>query len=186
MFFLRCLSNIVILVSVRLKRTIKTPRSWYIIRRAERQLLKECIRSINNTLELYKYQSEAYISQLKGLLDQTTMEECQELIKMIIEARHNKTMSWNTKEPSMKNCQGKTGGSSNSNCGCSKPVEQGVGTISTTTNTRSSWVKNLSSTTLKEAQEHLLAHGPNFAIASQCPTNGDYIALVEQAYSRLN
>ena len=30
-------------------------------------------------MELYKYQREAYISQLGEALDQTTMEECHEL-----------------------------------------------------------------------------------------------------------
>ena len=31
-----------------------------------------------------------------------------------------------------------------------------------------------------EAQEKLLAHGPNFAIIPRCPPIGEYIAAVEQ------
>ena len=37
-FFLRCLSNDVIPVSVRLKCSIKTIRGYYIVKRVERQL----------------------------------------------------------------------------------------------------------------------------------------------------
>ena len=89
-FSLRCLSNGVTLVHAKLKSTIKTPRGWYIIKKAERQLLNECIRSINNTLELYMYQKETNISHLREEIDQTSMEDCQELIKSVIEARHSK------------------------------------------------------------------------------------------------
>ena len=39
----------------------------------------------------------------------------------------------------------------------------------TTTNT---WVKNLSSIPITKAKEHLLAHGPNFAITPKHPPNG--------------
>ena len=52
--------------------------------------------------------------------------------------------------------------------------------------TSSTWVKNLSSTRLTEAQEHLLANRPNFAIVTTCPLNEDYIVAVEHAYSKLN
>ena len=41
------------------------------------------------------YEREAYIRQSEGELDQTTMEECKELIKRIIEV--------NTKVPNLKN-----------------------------------------------------------------------------------
>ena len=51
-------------------------------------MLNECIRSINNTWEIYAYQQETYTSQLKEVLDQSTMGECQECIKSVIEARH--------------------------------------------------------------------------------------------------
>ena len=52
--------------------------------------------------------------------------------------------------------------------------------------TSSTWVKNLSSTLLAEAQECLLAHGPNFAIVPRCPPSGEYIMAVEHACSKLN
>ena len=55
-FTLRCLSKQVIPVSVRLKSTIKTPKGRDIIRKAERALLNERVRSINNSLTMFKAQ----------------------------------------------------------------------------------------------------------------------------------
>ena len=51
-FTIKCLKNEVIPVSVRLKTNIKTPKGIQIIRKAEKQLLNECIRLITNTIEL--------------------------------------------------------------------------------------------------------------------------------------
>ena len=47
-FSLRCLSEDVIPVSIKLRSNIRTPKGQYIIRRAEKALLNERIRSINN------------------------------------------------------------------------------------------------------------------------------------------
>ena len=44
---------------------------------------------------------------------------------------------------------------------------------------------NLSKIPLMEAQENLLAHGPNFAITPRCPPIGEYIAVVEQTCQNL-
>ena len=53
-FSLRCLSNNIIPTSVRLKSTIRTPKAKYIIHRAEKALLNERIRSITNTISMFK------------------------------------------------------------------------------------------------------------------------------------
>ena len=50
----------------------------------------------------------------------------------------------------------------------------------------STWVKNLPSTSLTEAQECLLAHRSNLAKVPKCPPNGDYIMAIEHACSKLN
>ena len=49
------LKNEIISVSVRLKTNINTAKGLQIIRRAEKQLLNECIRSINNMLEMFMF-----------------------------------------------------------------------------------------------------------------------------------
>ena len=55
-FTLRCLAEDLIPVSIRLKQNIKTLRGHQIIKKAERALLNERIRSINNTLNMLRSQ----------------------------------------------------------------------------------------------------------------------------------
>ena len=63
--------------------------------------------------------------------------------------------------------------------------KQGLTSTTTTTKTvaqnlRSRWVINMSKKPLTEAQENLLAHGPNFVITPRNPPIEEYIAVVEQ------
>ena len=55
-FTLRCLAEDLVPVSICLEQNIKTPRGLQIIKKAERALLKERVRSINNTLNMLKSQ----------------------------------------------------------------------------------------------------------------------------------
>ena len=100
-FSIKCLKNEVIPVSIRLKTNIKTTKGIQIIRRAEKQLLNECIRSINNTLELLMMKRDTCIEELKEIIwnknknkedGQKTFEDCNALIKRVIECRHNWVM----------------------------------------------------------------------------------------------
>ena len=174
-FSLRCLKYDVTPVSVRLKSTIKTPRGCKIVKKAE------CIRSINNTPELYMYHKEAFIHQLREVLDKTTMDECQLLINNITEARHIKVLDHQRSKFDVL-YQQKLGVHSNVN------HEGGHWnmTLGKMTTGTSKWVRNLSSTALTEAQEHLVAYGPNFAITPKCPPNGEYLMAIEYACSKLN
>ena len=113
------------------------------------------------------------------------MEEWQELINSISEARHNKVLECQMAKFD-KLCQHKTGCHSNltKNSNSNLTYNQGSGhsnfsidtrvTTTSLTSTSSTWVKNLSSTPLTEAQECLLAHRPKFTIVLKCPSNGDY------------
>ena len=47
------------------------------------------------------------------------------------------------------------------------------------------WVRNLSSTPLTEAQTKVLAHGPNFTVVPRCPPIGEYIVVIEHACNQL-
>ena len=80
-FTLRCLREDIILVSIRLKSSNKTPKGCYIIRKAERYLLNERVRSVNNTIAMLKIQSDTCIEQLNEVLDRDSMEECTQFIK---------------------------------------------------------------------------------------------------------
>ena len=87
-FTIKCLKNDIIPVSVRLKTNIHTTKGLQIIRRAEKQLLNEHIRSINNLLEMFMIKRDACFLKLKGLVDQETLEERDNIIKKVVESRH--------------------------------------------------------------------------------------------------
>ena len=93
-FTIKCLKNEVIPVSMRLKTNIKTLRGIQIVRKAEKQLLNEQIRSINNILELLMLKRDTCTSKLKELLkdDQSTLEDCNILMERVKEYRHNRVM----------------------------------------------------------------------------------------------
>ena len=89
-FSVRCLSKDIIPTSVRLKSNIKTPKGKYIIRKAERGLLNERIRSINNSITIFKSLRDTCKNQLESILDKKTMEECTDFIKTRRELRASK------------------------------------------------------------------------------------------------
>ena len=91
-FSLRCLSKDITPTSVRLKSTIRTPKAKYIIKRAERALLNERIRSINNTIAMFENLRDTCINQLEAILDKEIMEECREFIEIRRERRHLSTL----------------------------------------------------------------------------------------------
>ena len=79
-FTLKCISNQVVPVSVRLKTTIKTERARKIIRKAEKDLLQAWVKSINSNLGDKTKQIEQSRSMLASLVLDSTMKKCQECI----------------------------------------------------------------------------------------------------------
>ena len=89
-FSLRCLKQEVIPVSIRMKTNVKTPRGLYIVKRAEKALLNERIRSVNNMINMLKTQINTCMEQLETRLEERVMEDCKVFINKR-EARHNNT-----------------------------------------------------------------------------------------------
>ena len=178
----RCLKLDVIPVSIRLKTNVRTVRGLEIIRKAERKLLNERVRSISNSLELYMYERDSIIQQLEEKLkmkqDQNnTLEECQDFIQRVIESRHHRVMVLQKRKFELL-CQCKTGGHSN---------KEDHGKSAQTSDTDSSkWVKNLSDTPLTEAQTRLLVHGPNYVIIPRNLPKEEYVASIEHTCQKLN
>ena len=80
-FLLRCLSADIIPVSIRLRSNIKSPKGFNIIKRAEKALLNEGIRMVNNTITMLENQIDTCINQLNSILDKDSMEESMIFIK---------------------------------------------------------------------------------------------------------
>ena len=90
-FLLRCLSADIIPVSIRLRSNIKSPKGFNIIKRAEKALLNERIRMVNNTITMLENQIDTCMNRLNNILDKESMEECVIFIKTRRESRHIKT-----------------------------------------------------------------------------------------------
>ena len=88
-FSLRCLKQDVIPVSIRMKTNVKTQRGLYIVKRAQKTLLSERIRSVNNMINMLKMPINACMEQLKTCLEERVMEECKLFINSKRESRHN-------------------------------------------------------------------------------------------------
>ena len=89
---LRCLSEGLIPTSIKLRTNIRTPKGQHIIYKAEKSLLNERIRSINNTIAMLKLQVDTCINYLQMNLDRKSMEECKKFIDSKREKRHYNTM----------------------------------------------------------------------------------------------
>ena len=83
-FSIKCLKKEITPVSIKLKTNIHTRKALDIIRRAEKQLLNECIRTINNMIEMNMYRRDTYLHQLERVLDKETMEECKTFINRVV------------------------------------------------------------------------------------------------------
>ena len=177
-FSLKCLKFDVIPVSIRLKTNIRTTKGLEIIRKTERKLLNECIRSINNTLELYMYEREAIVQQLEEKLDlnKDIIEDCHSFIKRVIESRHLRVMTRQKRKFELL-YQWKTGAHSKQ--------ENFTGGEKTSDTPTSKWVKNLSNKPMTQAQRRLLAHGANYVIIPRNPPKEEYIAAIEQVCHKL-
>ena len=91
-FTLRCLSKGLVPVSIRLTKNIKTPKGLQIVRRAERALMNERIRSINNTLNMVSNLRDTCKNQLRETLNDEWMDRCIEFIEVGREQQHIKTL----------------------------------------------------------------------------------------------
>ena len=178
-FSIKCLKQEVIPVSIKLKTSIRTTKASEIIRRAEKQLLNEHIRSINNMIEMDMYKRDTYLHQLERVLDQDSIEECKSFIKRVIECRHKRVLDRQRAKFEVL-VQQKTSGCSNKDVQKNRAIDS-----NNNKEERKKWVINLSSTWLTEDQEKLLAHGPKFVITPKETPVSEYITAVEQACTKL-
>ena len=91
-FLIKCLKRDIIPVSIKLKTSIHTRKTSEIIRRAEKQLLNECIRSINNMIEINMFRRDTYFHQLERVIDHETLQECKNFINKVRECRCKKVL----------------------------------------------------------------------------------------------
>ena len=164
-------------MSVKLRSNIKTPRAKIITRKAERALLNERIRNINNTITMATCERDTCMNTLSEVFPKEIMEECARLIFLRREAYYIKVKNRQIAKLE-RLCQKNRGGCPNIQHG-----RQGSDEINLSgrnillpedqdqvnPNTKERWVVNLSSQPLTQAERKLLTHRPNFAITSRSP-----------------
>ena len=91
-FLLRCLSNGITPFSIKLKSNVKTPKGIYIVRKAEKMLMNERLRSINNTVTILNCQIDTCMNDLKSRINKEDMEDCYIFMNQKRERRHCKTL----------------------------------------------------------------------------------------------
>ena len=152
------------------------------MKRAERSLLNERIRSVNNMINILKIQRDTCMDQLKTCLDGRTMEECEFFINKKRESRHNSTLVRQLHTFEQLCHKNKIqGGHSNI-----REKQDGHSNIQDEQEEKDKkWVINASNIPLTEEQEKLLAHGPNYAVVPQHPPIIEVITLVEKTCQKM-
>ena len=181
-FSIKCLKREIIPVSIKLKTSIHTRKASEIVRRTEKQLLNECIRSINNMIEINMYKRVSYLHWLEGVLDNETLEDCKNFMSRVIKCRHNRVLE-RQKRKFEALVQQKTNGCSNQDVWKNRDTNNN--NEDKEREERKKWVINLSSTPLTDEQENLLAHGQKFVITPREAPVKEYIAAEEQACTKL-
>ena len=87
-FTLRCLSQKITPNSLKLKSNIKTSRGKSILERAERQLMNERVRSINNSIATWTCLRDTCMKTLQDQISGFQFQECSNFIERVKESRH--------------------------------------------------------------------------------------------------
>ena len=66
---------------MKLKSNVKTSRGIYIVSKAEKALLNERVRTINNTINMFNWQIDTCKQELQNKINREDMEECNKLIE---------------------------------------------------------------------------------------------------------
>ena len=184
-FTLRCLSQGLVPVSIKLKTNVKTPKGTYIVKKAEKMLMNERVRVINNSITIFNCQIDTCIN-LERLLERGVLEECHRFIEERRKERHINTQKrqidkfnrlWQQNTGSHSNLHhGRNGENRSDNVKQSKErvehtEKEQQQHPKVTQVPEKKWVHNLTNNALTEAQEKVLAHGPNFVGSHQPTTN---------------
>ena len=101
-FTIKCLKRDIIPVSIKLRTSLHFRKAIQTVRKAEKQLLNEHIRTINNIIEINMFRRDAYFQQLERTLDQGTLQECTRFIEKVRESRHRRVKKTNQKIPGIR------------------------------------------------------------------------------------
>ena len=194
-FTLRCIRNNLVPVSVKLKSTHSklSQGAKKIIQKAEKQLLQDRVRCINQTTEDSGNRINNNKTKLASLVTSAgDLEKCSKFIEEVrglwftkvkerqvrkfsnLLARNTNALQNNR---SVRNNTIQANNATNNNNNSNRDNRDSID--------NNKWVINLSGNNLTKAQVSVLAKGPNYSIAPNNIPNMDYITAVESMCSKL-
>ena len=190
-FTLRCISSNLVLVSVKLRSSCSkiSQGARKIIENAEKQLLQDRVRCINNTIEASINTINNSRSRLASIVTNTTdLDRCNRFIDKVTEERYGKVKGRQVSKFNPLNSKNSNNHNKASNSNNTLVQVSNTERIDSSYNqmqVKNMWVINLSQTKLTEGQKSVLANGPNFSLAPKYIPNVDYITAVKSMCSKL-
>ena len=184
---MRCITSNLVPVSVKLRSSCSkiSQGARKIIEKAQKQLLQDRVRCINNTKEASINTINNSRTRLASIVTNTTdLDRCKRFINKVREERFGRikgrqVRKFNILISKISNKHDTLAQGSNTN---------GIDRIDSNQNqlqVNNKRVINLSETELTKGQKSVLAKGPNFSIAPKYIPNVDYTTTVESMYSKL-
>ena len=188
-FTLKCIRQNLIPVSVRVK-PLRSKQSICaiarkIIERAERQLMQDRVRGINNTIQVSKSNGNHNKTRLASMVTQVDLDKCNSFIEKVRQERFNKVKARQVRKFNILSNKNKPNQVSNNSSNNNRSTQGGNAARLENKNQLvsereiSKWVINLCSINLPPAQKEVLVKGPNFAISPNNIPNLEYITAIE-------
>ena len=201
---LKCIGQNLISVSIRLKpvrskQNISTS-ARKIIEKAEKQLMQDRVRSINNTIQASEDNGIQDKIKLASMVTQVDLDRCSNFIEKVIIERFHKVKArqvrkfhilCNKYSPNQASNHGANNSRSTLGANADR-LDNNNQAVRLNSNNQvgnnkqdNMWVINLSKTELTPAQKSVLGKGPNFAMTPNNIPNLDYITAIETMCSKL-
>ena len=193
-FTLRCISKDIVPVSVKLRSACSkiSQGAGKIIEKAEKQLLQDRVRCINNTIEANVNTINNSRSRLASLVTNTTdLDRCSKFIHKVREGRYGKVKDRQVRKFNILVSKSKNNDNFRFSSNNLTQVEDRARVYSNNSNSqlqdsnRKKWLINLSQTNLPEVQRLVLAKGPNFSLVPRHIPSLEYITAVESICPKL-
>ena len=194
-FTFRCISKDLVPVIVKLRSACSkiSQGAGKIIEKAEKQLLQNRVRCINNTIQATVNTMNNSKSRLASIVtNKKGLDRCSRSIDKVREDRYGKVKDRQVRKFNILISKNKNNNNSSSNNNNPTQVEDIDRVDSNNSNINSQsqannnkWVINLSKTSLTGGQRSVVAKGPNFSIAPRYIPNIDYITAVESMCPKL-
>ena len=194
-FMLKYIGHNLVPVSIRLKplksKQFISTSARKIIEKAERQLMQDRVRTINNTIEVNESNGNHNKTSLASIVTQVDLDRCINFIEKVRQDRFIKVKDRQVRKYELLSNRNRSIQDSNHNFNNNRLTqrcnEASIDNSYQLVSDRdiNKWVINLSKTELTTAQKTVLANGPNYAISPSNIPSIEYITAIETIGQKL-